>query len=153
MDCSRLNSFEASPNMGVSGVSYIASAIEIPQISHRIIKAGKSLYYFNEILLSQVPNEHKLPLKKHIASFVFCLPCCCFSSSVGDMPSEPATKKREIPIAFLGVGWTERPNGNKTTSGQHIIYPVILKILGFFSSSLSRKIHHPWLLSSPIITG
>ena len=63
MDCSRLNSFEASPNMGVS---YIVSAIEIPQISHLIIKAGKSLYYFNEILLSQIPNEHKLPLKKHI---------------------------------------------------------------------------------------
>ena len=32
-------------------------------------------------------------------------------------------------------------------------YPVILRILGFFSSPFSRKIHHPWLLSSPNITG
>ena len=32
-------------------------------------------------------------------------------------------------------------------------YPVILRILGFSSSSFSRKIHHPRLLSSPNITG
>ena len=32
-----------------------------------------------------------------------------------------------------------------------VIYPVILRILGFFRSSFSRKIHHPWL--SPNITG
>ena len=32
-------------------------------------------------------------------------------------------------------------------------YPVILRILWFFSSSFSRKIHHPWLLSSPNIAG
>ena len=31
-------------------------------------------------------------------------------------------------------------------------YPVILRILGFFSSSFSWKIHHSWLLSSPNIT-
>ena len=28
-------------------------------------------------------------------------------------------------------------------------YPVILRILGFFSSSFSRKIHHPWLQIAP----
>ena len=27
-------------------------------------------------------------------------------------------------------------------------YPVILRILGFFNSSFSRKIHHPWLLKN-----
>ena len=33
-------------------------------------------------------------------------------------------------------------------------YPVILRILRFFSSPFSRKIYyHPWLLSSPNITG
>ena len=37
---------------------------------------------------------------------------------------------------------------------QHILkkscnYPVILRILGFFSSSFSRKIHHPCLLAPP----
>ena len=31
-------------------------------------------------------------------------------------------------------------------------FPVILRILGFFSSSCSWKIHHLWLLSSPNIT-
>ena len=37
--------------------------------------------------------------------------------------------------------------------GPLLIYPVIFRILGFFSSSFSRKIDHPWLLSSPNITG
>ena len=32
------------------------------------------------------------------------------------------------------------------------IYLVILRILGFFSSSFSRKKNHPWPLSSPSIT-
>ena len=37
-------------------------------------------------------------------------------------------------------------SGNKThIRDMNHNYPVILRILGFFSSSFSRKIHHPWL--------
>ena len=66
-------SFEASPNMGVS---FMASAIEISKISHLIIKAGKSLSYFNKILkfllnISQLLNCHER--KKNALSVLFVL--------------------------------------------------------------------------------
>lgn len=35
----------------------------------------------------------------------------------------------------------------------NINYHVILRILGFFSSSFNRRIHHPWPFSSPILNG
>ena len=75
-------SFEASPNMGVS---FMASAIEISKLSHRIIKAGKSLSYFNKILkfllnISQLLNCHER--KKRVARFVFLFAMFCFQSVV-----------------------------------------------------------------------
>ena len=64
---------------------------------------------------------------------------------------------------LLGLGDTPSSKSECVLRNKlhNLTYPVILRILGFFSSSFrsfSRKIHHhhhhhPWLLSSPNITG
>ena len=92
-------SFEASPNMGVS---FMASAIEISKISHLIIKAGKSLSYFNKILkfllnISQLLNCHERKKKTRCQFCLFCLPCFVFNLWWHVMGASAASK-REIPL-------------------------------------------------------
>jgi len=47
-----------------------------------------------------------------------------------------------VPCGAMGFGFFGKPMVNN--------YPVILRILGFFNSSFSGKIHHPWL--APLIS-
>ena len=70
-------------------------------------------------------------------------------------PSPPPKKKMETWCIFQspevpGPGNVKRKNGGQTKrpldAPRDYIYPVILKFLGFFSSSFNFywKIHHPW---------
>ena len=76
----------------------------------------------------------------------------CFSSGTSsnwEFAEKRVTQDQSIPasVDFIhGESWL-------TTLQFNHGYPVILRMLGFFSSSFSGKIQHPWLLSSPNVTG
>ena len=97
-------------------LSSMASAIEISKISHLIIKAGKSLSYFNKIL--KIPTEHfstpQLPWEKKnalpglfvlFAMFCFQSVVICHGSLSDEQKEDSCLGWWDVPGSINSLYW------------------------------------------------
>ncbi len=107
----------------------------------------------NSPSISFLQNRQKSqPLKVFWCMFFFTIQVGRFRSFFDEMASiGKQSNEQKLCEWHKGnpVGSEIWGSGKRKLRGL-VNYPVILRILG---SSFSRKIHHPWLVSSPNITG